>query len=84
MSGRKTNKEPMFNFAEPMPAYLVGLFIIVHVAMIFSPKWLEAFLAKYAILHVWGRIGLTQFEQIPSLVLHGFLHGSWMHLFSNS
>jgi len=78
------HKEPMFNFTEPAPTYLVGALITVHVVMMFVPRWLESLLAKYAILHVWGRIGLTQVEQIPSLILHGFLHGGWIHLLSNS
>lgn len=77
-------KEPMFNFAEPVPVYLVGVLIAVHIVMMFAPFALEAFAAKYAILHVWGRAGLTHIEQIPSLILHGFLHGGWMHLISNS
>jgi len=77
-------KEPMFNFAEPAPAYLVGIFIAMQLIVMYGPKWLDSFLAKYAILHVWGRTGLTHVEQIPSLVLHGFLHGGWMHLISNS
>jgi len=77
-------KEPMFNFAEPAPVYLIGSFIAVHLLMSIAPSWLESFAGKYAILHVWGRLGLTYAEQIPSLVLHGFLHGGWMHLISNS
>jgi len=81
---RPVNKEPMFNFAEPAPVYLVGVFIAVHLSLMIAPRWLEAIFAKYAILHVWGRIGLTRLEQIPSLVLHGFLHGGWLHLISNS
>jgi len=78
------NKEPMFNFAEPAPVYLVGVFIAVHLVISYAPKWLDSFAAKYATLHVWGRHGLSYVEQLPSLVLHGFLHGSWMHLISNS
>ncbi len=77
------NKEPMFNFAEPAPVYLVGVFIAMHLLMMFAPQWLNAFMAKYAVLHVWGRLGLSHAEQVPSLILHGFLHGGWMHLFSN-
>lgn len=84
MTEPNTNEEPMFNFAEPAPAYLVGVFIAAHLAVSYGPAWLDSFLAKYAILHVWGRAGLTHLEQVPSLVLHGFLHGGWMHLISNS
>jgi len=81
---RNPNKEPMFNFAEPEPAYLVGVFIAMHLTVSYAPEWLDSFLSQYAVLHVWGRAGLTQLEQIPSLVLHGFLHLGWMHLISNS
>jgi len=78
------NHEPMFNFAERDPAYLVGVFIAVQLLLMIAPIWVNIFLSKYAVLHVWGREGLTTLEQIPSLVLHAFLHGDWMHLISNS
>lgn len=83
-SNLRPTKEPMFNFTEPAPVYLVGVLITIHLALMVVPFDVQSFAAKYAVLHVWGRIGLTHAEQIPSLVLHGFLHGSWMHLISNS
>ena len=77
-------KEPLFNFVEAEPAYLVGSLIAVHLALMVMPHAFQYFVAKYAILHVWGRAGLEAYAQLPSLVFHGFLHGSWMHLISNS
>lgn len=74
----------MFNFAEPAPVYLAGTLLAAHLLVMVMPAWLEQITAKYAVLRVWGRLGLSHVEQLPSLLLHGFLHASWMHLFSNS
>ena len=77
-------REPMFNFTEKAPAYLAGIFIVVHVISSFLPNSLNAVLSQFGVLRPLGSPSTDALSHGISLVGHGFLHGGWGHVILNS
>ncbi|WP_371395615.1 rhomboid family intramembrane serine protease [Fretibacter rubidus] len=76
-------REPIFNIKEPLPLYLGGLFIAVHVAILYGPAFIESFAARWFLLKSLNLPGQGTVDLLTSLIGHGFLHGSWTHVLMN-
>jgi len=77
-------KEPMFNISERAPIWLAGVFITIHGLVQIIPAFIETYLAYYWVLRPLTTPGLSVLTKPISLVMHGFLHGSWTHALVNS
>lgn len=84
MTDYKRSREPMFNFTEKAPAYLVGIFIVIQAVMIFVPDALWQVILRFGVLRPLGSPGTDGLSYAISLVGHGFLHGGWGHVLLNS
>ncbi len=84
-------KEPLFNFTEPLPVYLAGVLVIIHLTMLFGPTFLVRQISLLGVLRPFG-LGGVGLADVTSLIGHGFLHavwtgsrasGMWTHLWMN-
>jgi len=84
MTEFKRPREPMFNFTEKAPAYLVGIFIAIQALMMFVPDVLWQTIQRFGVLRPLGSPGTDSLSHAASLVGHCFLHGGWGHVLLNS
>ena len=84
MTDTQRPREPMFNFTEKAPAYLAGVFIVIHLIYGFLPRVLESTVSRFGILRPLGSQGTDVISHGTSLVGHGFLHGGWGHVIMNA
>jgi len=80
-------REPIFNFAEPVPVWFCAVLIAAHAVLVFAPVGLEADVREWALLAaIDGKVDLDRrgISNAWSLLLHGFLHGDWGHVLMNS
>lgn len=77
------SREPIFNIKEPLPVYLAGVFIVIHIAVFYGPAFIERFASVWLLLKSLNIPGQNGLGLVSSLFGHGFLHGSWTHLLMN-
>ncbi|MGB0906264.1 MAG: rhomboid family intramembrane serine protease [Maricaulaceae bacterium] len=81
-------REPIFNISERAPVVLGAVFIAVHVVATYGPLFLQNIIAMWGLL--MSPDMAAQINDLPagraytSLILHGFLHGSWAHALVNT
>ena len=75
-------REPIFNFSEPLPVYWAGVLVAIHLLNWAFTAALGTVFFLYGMLTPFGIKPLT--ADLISLYGHGFTHGSWSHLLMNS
>lgn len=78
------NREPMFNIAERSPVWLASSLVILYAATVLLPNEMVRVPLTASILMPLETSGRGVFEQVFSLLAHGFAHGSWSHVLMNS
>jgi len=78
-----SNKEPIFNIRERLPLWFSGILLAIHLIIYYGPQSIERFAGYWALLKSSDFTMQTSLTKLTSLIGHGFLHGSWMHLFVN-
>jgi membrane associated rhomboid family serine protease len=76
-------KEPFFNFTEPMPAYVAGALIALFILFAYVPG-VYRLVGNLILIRPLGFQGASLAEQLFSLIGHGAMHGGWGHLLMNS
>ena len=76
-------KEPFFNFTEPVPAYVAGALIVLFLVFAYVPG-VYGLVGNLIVIRPLGFQGASLAEQLFSLIGHGAMHGGWGHLFMNS
>ena len=84
MTEFKRPREPMFNFTEKAPAYLVGILIAIQAVKMFLPDTIWQAIQRFGILRPLGSPGTDSLSHTTSLFGHSFLHGGWGHVLLNS
>jgi len=84
MNNSQRPHEPMFNFTEKAPAYLVGVFIAIEALFSLLPALQFGFVQKFGVLKPLGAKNMDGLSHAVSLIGHGFLHGGWGHVIMNS
>lgn len=83
---RHMNREPVFNVSEPLPLWVVGALVIVHLAVLFVPGAEALLYNEFALGAKDGDIFVYTRTLGPaaSLIGHTLLHGDLIHLAMNS
>jgi len=74
----------MFNIAERAPVWIAFVLIIIYAVTVYLPGSLSSNLVTACILMPIDVVGRSVFGQVFSLFGHGFVHGSWTHVLTNS